>query len=172
MMRLEAGEAWPPRRAAALALLTLMAATGPSESATLARAAPERARTIIGSGAPPPTEASAGAVALAGPTWVAEDIGNRGVIDDLQSHVAFTAEGRAQGSGGCNTFSGAYAHAAATLDVGPLASTKKACPPAIIGQEARFFEALGQTRGYRIENGLLYLLDARGMPVMRLWPRD
>jgi heat shock protein HslJ len=98
--------------------------------------------------------------------------GNRGVIDDLQSHVTFAAQGRAQGSGGCNNFSGAYSHAAATVDVGPLASTKKACPLAIMDQEARFFEALGQTRSYRFENGLLHLLDAQGMPVMRLWPRD
>ena len=113
-----------------------------------------------------------GEPSLVGPIWVAEDIGNRGVIDDLQSHVTFTAEGRAQGSGGCNNFSGACAHAAATLDVGPLATTKKACPPAIMDQEARFFEALGQAHGYRFENGLLYLLDAQGISVMRLWPRD
>ena len=41
---------------------------------------------------------------LVGPTWVAEDIGSRGVIDDLQSHITFTAEGQAHGSGGCNKF--------------------------------------------------------------------
>jgi len=113
-----------------------------------------------------------GAPSLVGPAWVAEDIGRQGVIDDLQSHVTFTAEGRAQGSGGCNNFSGAYAHPGETLEIGPLASTKKACPPAIMDQEARFFEALGQARRYRFENGLLYLSDAQGMPVMRLWPRD
>jgi hypothetical protein len=39
-----------------------------------------------------------GDAGLVGPTWVAEDIEQRGVIDRLQSHVTFTAEGRAQGS--------------------------------------------------------------------------
>jgi putative lipoprotein len=113
-----------------------------------------------------------GEPSLVGPTWVAEDIGRRGVIDDLQSHVTFTAEGLAQGSGGCNNFSGAYTLRGEALGIGPLASTKKACPPAIMDQEARFFEALAQTRSYRFDNGLLYLSGARSMPVMRLWPRD
>jgi heat shock protein HslJ len=113
-----------------------------------------------------------GEPSLVGPIWVAEDIGRRGVIDDVQSHVAFTAEGQAQGSSGCNNFRGAYALRGETLEIGPLASTKKACPPAIMDQETRFFEALAQTRSYRFENGLLYLSDAQGMPVMRLWRRD
>ncbi len=116
--------------------------------------------------------ASGDAAALVGPTWVAEDIQARGVIDDQQSHVTFTAEGQAQGSGGCNNFTGGYRLEGAILDLGPLAATQKACPPAIMNQEARFHEALGQTRGYRIENGLLILLDGQGTPVMRLWRRD
>ena len=39
-------------------------------------------------------------------------------------------------------------------------------------QEAGFHEALGATRGYRFENGLLFLLDAQSAPVMRLWRRE
>ena len=94
------------------------------------------------------------------------------MIDDLQSHITFTAEGQAHGSGGCNNFTGGYRLEGATLALGPLASTKKACPPAIMNQEASFHEALGATRGYRFENGLLFLLDAQGAPVMRLWRRE
>ena len=41
-----------------------------------------------------------------------------------------------------------------------------------MNQEARFFEALEETRGYRFDYALLFLLDAQGNPVMRLWQRD
>jgi heat shock protein HslJ len=133
-------------RAAALAWLALMVATA--------------------------SAASTGTVALVGPTWVAEDIHGRGVIDYLQSQITFTVEGRAHGSGGCNRFTGDYRLEDATLEPGPLATTRKACPPAIMNQEARFFEALEETRGYRFDHGLLFLLDAQGTPVMRLWRRD
>ena len=147
----------------------------------LTRGAPDRVeipmvRIAAGDVASPGPAAAAGssgeAAALVGPTWVAEDIQGRGVIDDLQSHITFTAEGQAHGSGGCNNFTGGYRLEGATLALGPLASTKKACPPAIMNQEAGFHEALGATRGYRFENGLLFLLDAQGAPVMRLWRRE
>jgi putative lipoprotein len=125
----------------------------------------------------PPGEAGAGGgsgdpAALIGPTWVAEDIHGRGVIDNLQSHITFMADGRAHGSGGCNNFTGGYRLEGAVLELGPLAGTRKACPPAIMNQEAAFYEALGETRGYRFENGLLFLLDAGGAEVMRLWRRE
>jgi heat shock protein HslJ len=119
-----------------------------------------------------PAIATGDLAALVGPTWVAEDIQRRSVIDFLQSHITFNAEGQAHGFGGCNNFTGGYRVEGATLELGPLASTKKACPPAIMNQEASFYAALGETRGYQFENGLLLLLDAQGAPVMRLWRRD
>jgi putative lipoprotein len=123
-----------------------------------------------------PAPAAAGSTGnadkLVGPTWVAEDIGGGGVIDRLQSSISFTAEGQVHGSGGCNNFTGRYTLDGKTLSLGPLASTRKACPPAIMEQEARFLEALGKTRTYRFENGLLFLLDAQGSPVTRLWSRN
>jgi heat shock protein HslJ len=138
---------------------------------TMAAVASGNPANLAVAGEPGAAWASGGTAALVGPTRVAEDIGGRGVIDYLQSYVTFTADGRAHGSGGCNNFSGEYALAGETLDLGPLARTKKGCPPAILDQEARFHQALGQTRGYRLDKGLLYLLDPGGAPVVRLWRR-
>ena len=112
---------------------------------------------------------------LVGPVWVAEDIDNRGVMDMLQSTVAFTHEGRIQGFGGCNSFTGAYTQSGKSLSIGTesgqLATTLKACPPAIMDQESRFMDALGRVSAYRIEQGLLHLLDAEGTPILRFWQR-
>ena len=41
-----------------------------------------------------------------------------------------------------------------------------------MNQETRFHEALGETRTYRFEKTLLFLLDAQGVSVMRLWRRN
>jgi heat shock protein HslJ len=132
-------------------------------------------QTAAGDATPPGPTATSGssgdAATLVGPTWVAEDIQSRGVIDYLQSSITFTAEGQAYGFGGCNNFTGRYTLGGAMLTLGPLADTRKACPPAIMNQETRFHEALGETRGYRFENGLLFLLDAQGASIMRLWNR-
>lgn len=112
---------------------------------------------------------------LKGPVWVAEDIDNRGVVDMLQSSVAFTPGGRIQGFGGCNGFTGAYTQNGNMLDIGTdgfqLATTLKACPPAVMDQETRFMEALGRVSAYRIEQGLLHLLDAEGSEILRFWQR-
>ena len=54
------------------------------------------------------------------------------------------------------------------LKFGPVAATRRACPPTEMEQEARFFAALEAARGFRMEHGLLVLLDAEGKPVARL----
>ncbi len=117
-------------------------------------------------------ETSAGTGPIVGPVWVAEDIGGRGVIDFLQSHVTFDVGGTVSGSGGCNQFTGAYTLEGDRLGVGLPAATSMACPEAIMNQEAKFHAALAAARSYRIESGLLFLLDGDGRTVMRLWPRD
>lgn len=98
---------------------------------------------------------------LVGPTWAAEDIGSRGVVDNLHSTIIFTADGSVHGSGGCNRFQDNYTLEGGHSIWGPWPA-KMACPPAIMEQEDRFHEALEKTCSYRIEGGLLVLIDALG----------
>lgn len=123
-------------------------------------------------GAPPTQRSSSGATDLIGPTWVAEDIDGKGVVDNLQSTITFTTDGTLHGSGGCNRFHGSYTVAGDKLDLGQLASTSRACLPAIDEQETRFHQALEKTRGYRLDRGLLHLVDLNGNPTMRLWKQN
>jgi heat shock protein HslJ len=52
--------------------------------------------------------------------------------------------------------------------MGPLASTRKMCPPAVMDQENRFLRALETVRSARVEHDLLYLQGANGQTVLRL----
>ncbi len=112
-----------------------------------------------------PAEAPAGPV---GPAWALEDIGGRGVIDRARTELVLTAEERAAGSGGCNRFTGGYTLDGPSLSFGTLAATQMACAPAVMEQERRFFTAIAEVRGWRIEQGRLLLTDAGGGVLLRL----
>jgi putative lipoprotein len=73
------------------------------------------------------------------------------------------------GSGGCNRYTGKGALARGKAAIGPLASTRMACPPALMNQETRFLAALARAARYEIlPGGLMAILDARGAAILRL----
>jgi putative lipoprotein len=102
--------------------------------------------------------------------WLAESIRRRGVIDNLQTMLEIGRDGRVSGSGGCNRISGKAEISGSRISFGPVASTRMACVPAAMDQEAKFLEALGDARKWRIDDrrGKLYLLDAQGGEVLLL----
>ena len=64
--------------------------------------------------------------ALTGSRWLAEDIGGAGVIDMAQTTLVFAADGRAEGSGGCNHYSGPVSVEGDAIIFGHIDSTRKA----------------------------------------------
>jgi heat shock protein HslJ len=105
--------------------------------------------------------------------WMLEDIGGAGVIDNLESPVQFNPIGTVSGHAGCNRFSGSAALGAGTLDVGPLAATRRACAAAVMDQEQRFLDALARAAAWRIgDDGLLRLADADGSELLRFAPPE
>jgi heat shock protein HslJ len=102
-------------------------------------------------------------------TWVAEDIGGNGVIDDLQSRITFAEDSRVNGNAGCNTFFGSYQTDGETIRFSPMAATKMMCEvEAVNNQESAFLAALGSAAGVRVEEDIMYLDDADGNTLMRL----
>jgi heat shock protein HslJ len=96
-------------------------------------------------------------------TWLAEDIGGAGVIDNLQSTLQLSEDGSVSGTGGCNNFAGKAILAGDAISFGPLAATRMACVPAVNDQEAKFFDALSKTQSWRIDaTGKLELFDSAG----------
>ena len=115
-----------------------------------------------------PASTSTPKVDLVGGTWVAEYIDDAGVIDDAQSTVVFGNDGRVTGRGGCNSYGGTVEIKGAQIIMSQIASTKMACPPAVMDQETRFMAALQATRTYRMDEGnKLVLSDATGRPRLR-----
>ncbi len=110
---------------------------------------------------------------LYGHSWLAEDIAGRGVVDRAQTTIAFTADGSVSGNTGVNRFQGQAKIDGDRLTLGPLATTRRAGPPALMDQESRFLKAIGRVRRFRMEpSGLLYLLDESGDELLRMSPLD
>ncbi len=110
---------------------------------------------------------------LVGNSWLAEDIENRGVIDNARSFIRFDAPNKVSGNGGINKFSGSCTLDGEKLTFGPLRSTKMAGPPAGMNQEAAFHQALGKVKSFKFDgNASLFLNDADGKPVLRLTAYD
>lgn len=106
--------------------------------------------------------------ALVGSRWLAEDIGGAGVIDRAQSRLEVMANGRIAGNSGCNVFTGAGELSGGAAKIGPLATTRMACPPAIMDQEGRFLAALGKATRYEATpDGRLILRDSSGAELVR-----
>ena len=69
------------------------------------------------------------------------------------AHLSPTIElrdGTVSGFAGCNTFIGAYAADETTIQIGALASTKKACPAPASAIEANYLAALADAKGWGI----------------------
>lgn len=120
---------------------------------------------------PPKSEpAKAGIV---GSSWLAEDIGHKGVIDNARTFVRFLSKGKAAGSGGVNRFSGTCTIDGDKLKFGALAATLMAGPPAVMNQENVFLAALAKVTAFKLDaNDILHLLDKDGAELVRLSRSD
>lgn len=83
--------------------------------------------------------------------------------------LAFGADGRASGNGGCNQFSGPYTQDGAALRLGPLVSTRRACTDAAgNNRETAYLRALESTTRFSATAERLELY-AGNQVVARLW---
>lgn len=110
---------------------------------------------------------------IIGSSWLAEDIGKKGVIDSARTFVRFSSAENVAGNGGVNRFSGTCTLAGDKLKFGPLAVTRMAGPPAVMNQETAFLTALAAVTSYHLDdNDLLHLLDKDGTELVRLSRSD
>jgi heat shock protein HslJ/phosphoglycolate phosphatase-like HAD superfamily hydrolase len=101
--------------------------------------------------------------------WLVEDIGGKGVVDNSRSTLQIAADGAVSGDGGINRYRGQASVDGQSISFGPLLSTKRGGPPALMDQEAKFLDALSKAKSYCIEpTGLLSLQDGDGKELARL----
>ncbi|MGI3132048.1 META domain-containing protein [Halopseudomonas pachastrellae] len=105
----------------------------------------------------------ASALVLQAGEWVVEDINRQGIIDSSRMTLRFGNDGRVSGLASCNNYVGAYELNGQQLGFSQLTSTRKACAPALNGQETKFLKALENVTRFHLDNtGALVLETSDG----------
>lgn len=119
-------------------------------------------------------QVSPAAPAFEGTSWRLTHLANKPVVAvnaKAAPAIAFDAKtSRFSGSGGCNRLSGPYKYKGPSLTLGAVVSTRMACPGGIMTVETEFTKALAQVSSWRIEKGMLLLMDSRARVLARFEP--
>lgn len=113
-------------------------------------------------------ERDAAAERLYGRTWVAEEVSGQPVAAGVASSLVVSDDGKVNGNAGCNGYFGSVILDGSAMSFGNLGTTRQLCAAPASDQETRFLRALDRTRGYRVDDGVLLLLDGAGATLARL----
>ena len=107
-----------------------------------------------------------------GDAWVIEYISGKPVIDYSPAFMEFDNMDKVSGNASCNAFTGTYVLNGSSLSISKVATTRKMCPDALMEQEQRFVEALGEITRVESVQGLLELKNASGQTVFKASPKN
>jgi putative lipoprotein len=94
-----------------------------------------------------------GTTDLPGTAWTLVDLDGAEPVEGAVPTLAFGEDGTANGSSGCNSFSGEVTIDGNDVSFGPLATTRMACvDPAASEQETEFLLALDEVESYTIDS--------------------
>jgi ABC-type amino acid transport substrate-binding protein/heat shock protein HslJ len=135
----------------------LVASTAGGESTS-------RNQSVLVSQAPPENP-------LAGKNYDVIAINNNPILAATTITTSFGADGRLNGSGGCNTYSAAYTVSGSQISIGEVSSSQTFCsdPPGVMEQETLFFTTLRSAVSFApLTETLVALRNAAGQEILRL----
>ena len=100
---------------------------------------------------------AAGAQDLSGTSWTLADLGGTAPAEGTAATLTFDGSGAVSGNAGCNTFNGQATIDGGSIDFGPLATTRMACPEAQMSLETAYLGALDAATSWNIDGGKLVL---------------
>lgn len=104
---------------------------------------------------------------LSATAWRPSHIGEMTLADDVELYVQFETDGELAGYAGCNRFFGRYALTDSTLTIGPLGSTRKACPPDVTAFEFSYIDALQSAATVARADARIALRNDKGLTTVR-----
>lgn len=124
-------------------------------NASMAAATPSTEPEAPAADSAPPALAS-----LVGTAWRLDSFGNGKPQPGTQPSLEFPTEGRASGNGSCNRFNGIVIVAGEGIKFSGLATTRKACPDAVMRQEDAYLAVLRDAVRYEADSQSLRIYAA------------
>lgn len=112
----------------------------------------------------------AGGSEITGVIWRPASVGDEPMPEDSRMFVQFEVDGSIQGHGGCNSFFGTIEKSEDGITIGPLGSTRMACPEPIMSREIAFMDALQKTRRFDVSATRLQLIGDDDVKLAELVP--
>jgi heat shock protein HslJ len=81
-------------------------------------------------------------------------------MPNVQVTAIFDEHGKLSGHGGCNSYFAQYSVEGNKIEIGPIGSTRMACPQPVMDQETAYFRALESAATFKIEGSRLMLRTA------------
>ncbi|BFM11926.1 hypothetical protein R50072_20790 [Simiduia litorea] len=95
------------------------------------------------------------------------EIEGEAIVADSKPELSLNDDGTLTGNTGCNNFSGKYEWVGTALSIGEMATTRKMCAPALIGQEQKILGALASVKNAKLEGLDIVLIDEHNNPLIR-----
>lgn len=96
---------------------------------------------------------------ITGIKWLAVSVGEEAIPANSGIYIQFEVDGSIEGHAGCNGFFGSLEQRDSGVGVGPLGSTRKACPEPIMSREVTFMDAVQKMASFQSTSDTLNLLD-------------
>lgn len=101
-------------------------------------------------------------------TWVIEQARAEPILDKRRARLVLGRDGRLSGHNSCNAMNGSFTLEGDRIRIGPIATTRMACPELQREQEDRILTALELAVTARVRSdGLLEIRDADGRGLLR-----
>lgn len=95
--------------------------------------------------------------------WQVISIQDKAILSKSTVKLTFSSENRLTGSASCNNLSSSFQSKNSALTIGPAATTRKMCLPALMDQESSLLRALSKVKRYQLINGELSLFNQQGV---------
>lgn len=99
--------------------------------------------------------------------WRVEALDDAAAASGSTVSMRFGADSRLSGRGPCNRYQTAYKADGQSLTIAAPATTRMACPPAVMRQETRFLSLLASVRRSSVAGDTLSLYSEDGGPALR-----
>ena len=104
-----------------------------------------------------PASAQPVSATLSNGEWLLEDLSGSGVLDNVQATLTFPEPGKVAGHGSCNRFFGPAEIHGDAIKLGPLGSSRMACPEAVMNQETKYLAALQAAERFEWKDSYLLI---------------